>query len=361
MFSINYFSAIAGLLSVSQVRAIYLPGMAPVSYKVGDEVSLTVNALNPDVDRNDPQLKSILSYDYYYPQFHFCQPEGGPKAISENLGSVLFGDRIYNSPYKIQMMQDLTCGKVCTTTIPGDDAKFINAKILLHYSQRWAIDQLPAAQVSYDESNNLYYNVGFDLGLDKPGERPILYNHHKITIEYHPVGPDEYRVVGVLVEAMSRKEAGCSGNSPVALKEDEDNVDIPFTYDVTWKLSDTAWATRWDKYLHVLDPKIHWFSLINSAVIVIFLASMVVMVLMKALHRDITRYNRIDLDDDVQEDSGWKLIHGDVFRPPNRSLALSVFLGSGSQLFCMVAVIIGIKFSSHSLKDSIRTVWISVT
>lgn len=55
------------------------------------------------------------------------------------------------------------------------------------------------------------------------------------------------------------------------------------------KYSATRWATRWDKYLHVFDPRIHWFSLVNSAVIVIFLTGMVAMVLLRALHKDIAR------------------------------------------------------------------------
>ena len=49
-----------------------------------------------------------------------------------------------------------------------------------------------------------------------------------------------------------------------------------------------------------------------------------------------SRYNQMDMQEDVQEDSGWKLVHGDVFRPPKRPLLLSVLLGSGSQLFMMV-------------------------
>jgi len=47
------------------------------------------------------------------------------------------------------------------------------------------------------------------------------------------------------------------------------------------------------------------------------------------------RYNQMDMAE-VQEDSGWKLVHGDVFRPPKHTLLLSVLLGSGSQLFMMV-------------------------
>ena len=39
--------------------------------------------------------------DYYNPKFHFCEPDGGPKSEPESLGSILFGDRIFNSPYDV--------------------------------------------------------------------------------------------------------------------------------------------------------------------------------------------------------------------------------------------------------------------
>ena len=46
-------------------------------------------------------------------------------------------------------------------------------------------------------------------------------------------------------------------------------------------------ATRWDNYLHIFDPKIHWFSLINSLVIVVFLCIMVSMILLRSVNRDV--------------------------------------------------------------------------
>lgn len=40
----------------------------------------------------------------------------------------------------------------------------------------------------------------------------------------------------------------------------------------------------------------------------------------------------------IQEEFGWKLVHGDVFRPPRKGMLLSVLLGSGVQVFCMTLV-----------------------
>ena len=74
---------------------------------------------------------------------------------------------------------------------------------------------------------------------------------------------------------------------------------------------------------------------------------------MRSLKKDFARYNRLDsfnlddlsgtggdAEDGMQEDSGWKLVHGDVFRTPKNPLPLSIFLGNGSQLFVMVGTTI---------------------
>lgn len=42
--------------------------------------------------------------------------------------------------------------------------------------------------------------------------------------------------------------------------------------------------------------------------------------------------------EDAQEESGWKQVHGDVFRPPRKGMLLSVFLGQGTQIFIMTFI-----------------------
>lgn len=48
--------------------------------------------------------------------------------------------------------------------------------------------------------------------------------------------------------------------------------------------------------------------------------------------------------EDAQEEFGWKLVHGDVFRPPRKGMLLSVFLGSGTQIFIMTFVTLCMSF-----------------
>lgn len=358
-------AVLASLLALAPVpsTAFYFPGTAPTSYKQGDPVPLFVNHLTPADSQNDPKLRSVFSFDYYHPPFHFCQPEGGPQYIRESLGSIIFGDRIQTSPFELKMGVNESCKALCETVeFPPRDTLFVNSQIYQGYDLNWLIDGLPAAQLLRDVNTNTpFYSPGFALGL-VDDDNPQLNNHYDIVIDYHEAGPDNYRVVGVLVDPYSirdlkyidkGKAEGCErAENPVILKKNE-NTHVTFTYSVYWRSSPTQFATRWDKYLHVYDPKIHWFSLINSAVIVVFLIGMVSTILVRTLKKDIARYNRLDqlalddfgpndgVEDGVQEDSGWKLVHGDVFRPPKNPLFLAVLVGNGAQLFMMAGLTIG--------------------
>jgi transmembrane 9 superfamily protein 2/4 len=65
---------------------------------------------------------------------------------------------------------------------------------------------------------------------------------------------------------------------------------VIFTYDVVWEESEVAWSNRWDVYLRGNpDDKIHWFSITNSTMIVVFLTVMVAMILVRTLNSDIAQ------------------------------------------------------------------------
>jgi transmembrane 9 superfamily protein 2/4 len=81
--------------------AFYLPGVAPHDYEKGELVTLNVNSLTPS-SMQQQTINSVISYDYYYEQFHFCQPVNGTHEQAESIGSILFGDRIFNSPFEVK-------------------------------------------------------------------------------------------------------------------------------------------------------------------------------------------------------------------------------------------------------------------
>jgi transmembrane 9 superfamily protein 2/4 len=69
---------------------------------------------------------------------------------------------------------------------------------------------------------------------------------------------------------------------------------LKMTYEVEWTASETRWASRWDTYLAMTDVQIHWFSIVNSVIVVFFLAGILSMIIVKTLRRDIARYNQED-------------------------------------------------------------------
>lgn len=60
--------------------------------------------------------------------------------------------------------------------------------------------------------------------------------------------------------------------APQEIGVSRDALSLQFTYSVQWLASDVSWASRWDIYLGMTDVQIHWFSIVNSLVVVFFLS-----------------------------------------------------------------------------------------
>ena len=171
-------------------------------------------------------------------------------------------------------------------------------------------------------------------------------NHLRLILSYHLLEDDPqnviYRVVGFRAETASvekdaytfEADGGChikEGYKPQLVNRDAETK-VRFTYSVHWEKSEIRWASRWDIYLNMADVQIHWFSIINSVVVVFFLSGIITMIIIRTLRRDIARYNTDeDLEDSIEE-TGWKLVHGDVFRPPLHSRLFAAIIGSGIQV-----------------------------
>ena len=103
-----------------------------------------------------------------------------------------------------------------------------------------------------------------------------------------------------------------------------------------------------------LRLQIHWFSIFNSFMMVIFLTGLVSMILLRTLRADYARYTRDEddleaLERDMSEESGWKLVHGDVFRPPKHLAFLAALIGTGVQLALLILFVILITIAGTPL------------
>jgi transmembrane 9 superfamily protein 2/4 len=379
------------VLSISGASAFYVPGVKSATFKKGDEVQMKVNAVT--------SIHTQIPKPYY--RLPFCKPEGGPQMASENLGEFLTGNKVQNSAYNINMLEEVFCNKVCQVELTARESRFLTLHVRNAYHNNWIIDNLPSASIGTSDAGprQTHYAGGFPIGFvdSQSGEdkTAYVYNHVNINLSYHqPVqGEDGYRVVGFTVEPLSINHQFLSGynwdgeskegyTKPLATctageHSSRDKVTknqvvaegerIMYTYDVIWKESDVAWSSRWDVYLNednLVPSEVHWYSITNSFVVVIFLSLLVVSILIRNLKRDIAGYNAIaaiadeELDEDDDE-TGWKLVHADVFRPPfNYPMLYCVLIGSGFQIAvstitCIILSAIG--FVNPSRRGSFMT------
>jgi len=368
----------------TSVEGFYVPGVQPQSFKEGDEVPLKVNSLT--------STHTQIPKDYY--KLPFCKPSDGAKMASENLGEFLTGNKIQSSPYMIRMLEEVYCRKLCQVQLSKPDAVRLKMHIRYGYHNNWIIDNMPSANLGYANGKpQKHYAGGFPVGFtSKDKKDSFIYNHANILIDYHS-REEGYRVVGFSVEPLSVKHefennfkwdgstpegftktlSSCPANSHLtrdSISRSQKVVEeesILYTYDVTFKESDVEWASRWDVYLsedHLVPAQVHWYSITNSILVVLFLSLLVISVLVRNLRRDIDSYNALaslaDEERDVEQDeTGWKLVHADVFRPPdNYPMLYCVFVGTGVQLgLSLLAAIIfsAVGFLSPARRGSLMT------
>ncbi|KAL0330865.1 UNVERIFIED_CONTAM: Transmembrane 9 superfamily member 8 [Sesamum angustifolium] len=319
----------------------------------GDLLNVKVNKLT--------SIKTQLPYSYY--SLPFCRPNTIVDS-RENLGEVLRGDRIENSAYVFRMREPQLCNVVCRLTLDAKTAKEFKDKIEDEYRVNMILDNLPLVVPipRSEQEGPPIYQLGFHVGLrgqyaGSKDEKYFLHNHLSFTVKYHKDElTDSARIVGFEVTPYSvkheydgewnantrlttcdphAKSIVVSSNSP---QEVEDKQEIIFTYDIAYQESEVKWASRWDTYLLMNDDQIHWFSIVNSLMIVLFLSGMVAMIMLRTLYRDISKYNELETQEEAQEETGWKLVHADVFRPPSHSELLCVYVGTGVQFLGMVLV-----------------------
>ncbi|XP_032993150.1 transmembrane 9 superfamily member 2-like [Lacerta agilis] len=348
--------------------AFYLPGLAPVSFcDEGGEKAGCKSKIELFVNRLD-SVESVLPYEY--DAFDFCQ-DAAEKRPSENLGQVLFGERIASSPYKFIFKKNQQCQVACMKSYDPENTndknklEFLKKGMRLNYQHHWIIDNMPVTWCYDFGELHKFCNPGFPVGCFVASDGRAkdsctinsefnkkntyyLFNHVDITITYHSAQNENWlgaRLVTARLEPKSYKQTdinnlSCEGPPMEISAEFNSKLNLIYSYSVKFEENNNIkWASRWDYILESMPhTNIQWFSIMNSLVIVLFLSGMVAMILLRTLHKDIARYNQIDSSEDAQEEFGWKLVHGDVFRPPRKGMLLSVFLGQGTQIFIMTFI-----------------------
>lgn len=191
----------------------------------------------------------------------------------ETLGEVLNGDRLMSSLYDLKFKEDKTHAVLCHKRLTSSDIARFRDTIAQDFYFQMYYDDLPlwgfVGKVERDysghggEENAKYY----------------LFNHLNFNVLYNA---DEV----IAIQSLS------DPSYMVDISENAE-IDVRFTYSVSWNLTSERSETRMDKYsqasLHPISKKIHYFSFLNSISVVVLVVGLLSLLFMRHLKNELRR------------------------------------------------------------------------
>lgn len=289
------------------------------SYDRGDKISVEMNSVRPF---NNP----AETYDFY--SLPFCRPARS-KVNQGNFGDSLAGDRRKKSMYEFRFKTKVELQTLCSITLDQNGIKAFRDAIDRNFIFEMFIDNLPVMGF-IGAAEDIVYKFN---DHDDKQKQYSLFTHLDFKFMYNvDVSSEHGHVIAVNVTTSRSTQQILSFGS---------DLGVEFTYSSSWVHT----PVRYENRLSLHQPRvegdkvleIHWLSIINSFVLVILLTTFLSIILMRILKNDFSRYMDADAEELGAEidDSGWKQVHGDVFRSPDYSMVLSALVGTGTQLLLL--------------------------
>ncbi|KAL7186042.1 hypothetical protein ACSBR2_027906 [Camellia fascicularis] len=273
------------------------------TYSTGEEIYAKVNSLT--------SIYTAFPFSYY--SLPYCKPHRGIKKSAENLGQLLMGDQILNSPCHFRMNVNESVFLCTSSPLSEHEVKLLKQRTRDLYQVNMILDNLPAMRFAQQNGIKIQW-TGFPVGYALPNSNEdYIISHLKFRVLVH-----EYEGAGVLI--IGTGEEG-TGVIPEAEKKQPSGYEI-----VGFEME---------------GAQVHWFSILNSLTVIFFLAGIVFVICLRTVRSDLTMYEELDEKAQVQMNeqlSGWRFVVSDVFREPNHSKLLCVMIGGGVQITGMAVV-----------------------
>ena len=313
---------------------------------------LVAGAVSDDITHVYQQQEAVKIYANKIGPFNnpletyaFFEMPGCPPARSDHkfpsLGQALAGDELFEMNTPCMFGQLVVEREICRYKPTAEEVQKWIRKVEEQYWYQLVADDLPmwatlGKMVSADErqqasdAHEAHKDVLPAKGASSPAT-PHIFLHKKFSF-----GINGNRIVAVNLTAQDL----------VPLAEGKT---YSFTYSVAFMQSDLEFDRRFDRYLDgsFFEHKIHWFSIFNSFMMVMFLVGLVVTILSRTIKADYAkmaeeRVSREDGKEDWTEDSGWKILHADVHRVPESPALFSALIGTGFQLTILSIIVISV-------------------
>jgi transmembrane 9 superfamily protein 2/4 len=346
--SLAVVAAVVAALGAAAPVAAWLPGLKPRNYVTGQRVPLRMHEMRapsqPGVTRNYYELPGV------------CAPASTASEY-ENFGEALSGGLSQDSVIVLRLGHDVPCTPLCVRTLSSDDVRTWHARIEDGYRMQMSADGLPIVQQSLyhgaDAEQITRYDMGVPLGYMRPrgmatefafngSDEAYAYVHLDLRVQYHLADDGEYagaRIVGFFAtpRALPCGVAGASSASPL------EAGNVTWTYSVRWQSVERTWGARFDVYalpdMSASSASVHVSSIGIGLAAMLLLFVGAYSTLSVRVRRDLARYRRVKGEAvEPDDETGWKSVAGDVFRPPRARELLCAIVGTGVQLAVMAAL-----------------------
>jgi len=354
-------TAVLLLLSSSSI-AVVSAGTADHRYKADEHVELWVNKVGPYANPQE-------AYDYYW--LPYCAPKtkhhpdvsGGrhKEWKIQSIGEYLGGHALRHSGHDVtfhpspKTMETESCE---TAPLTPEQAQQFSEAVQHRWFYQMYLDDLPVWGMV---GELLPASAAKDTSALSVKERDDLerLEHVQDVEKLEDLIPFVYttRHLHIKVNGDQIVQVDLTSD-PKSLVQIKAGQTLTFSLNVEWSATTDSFHSRFDRYLdhEFFKHPIHWFSVFNSFMMVLFLMGLVALILLRTLKNDYVRYG-INMDEEIgddvdeegkpltrdgagAEDAGWKQVHGDVFRAPKFLPLFAALVGTGWQLVVLTLGVI---------------------
>ncbi|GAX29393.1 hypothetical protein FisN_16Hh167 [Fistulifera solaris] len=318
-------------------------------YKPGEHVELWVNKVGPYANPQE-------AYEYY--TLPYCapdtkhHPDQGGKFQNykfQSIGEYLGGHVLRHSGHDIVFDPKEKTESCSTKPLTKEQADQFIYAVQHRWFYQMYLDDLPVWGMVGElepKSGSLQYSEKDDL--------QHLENLRDDVTDLSQYTPKVYTVRNMLIKYNGAQIVQVDLHSD-NLQEVKEGASLTFELRVQWEATTEEFHSRFERYLdhEFFKHPIHWFSVFNSFMMVLFLMGLVALILLRTLKRDYARYGIVDMEEggyseeddegkplSQQEEAGWKQVHGDVFRAPDGLPIIAALLGTGWQLVILTLSVI---------------------
>ncbi|CAA7396059.1 unnamed protein product [Spirodela intermedia] len=349
-----------------------------MSYRHGEEIYALAGPMS--------SVLNHLPMDYY--PLPSCEtPQGGRPPAPRNLGEIIASGTIRSSsPYRFRVNVNESLYLCTTAPLTRRDVHLLVDRKLKGYIVNMFLDDLPL--LSFDQDFSFKTIKGFlfsDMSV-YPVDQVYVRNHLKFRISLHEVeagtGMPEvedpprpsaasYEIVGfeVVKPCSVARRPGEELNlsmyetiDPPDCRWDRNNFmearpgeRVTFTYEYVMSRN-ISWSSRWDR-CYVDEGHDPLFSLARSSGKLLLFVIVFFVKHWRSTLRELATVTTQTVNGRIP---GWKLIAGEIFRPPSCPKLLCAAVGTGVQIFVVafVCVALGALSVIYPSPSGILLTWI---